>query len=72
MCIDEIENTQIEALHPLAATTNSRVVTRAIDVEGHKTNYYVIISKILEFSFSGNKELLMFLMQLHKRTELSM
>jgi hypothetical protein len=32
-------------------------VTRAIDVEGRKTNYYGIINKILEFSFAGNKEL---------------
>jgi hypothetical protein len=32
-------------------------VTRAIDVEGCKTNYYGIINKILEFSFTGNKEL---------------
>jgi hypothetical protein len=41
------------------ATTNSGVVivTRAIYVEGLKTNYYSIINKILEFSFAGNKEL---------------
>jgi hypothetical protein len=32
-------------------------VTRAIDVEGHETNYYGIINKILEFSFVRNKEL---------------
>jgi hypothetical protein len=30
---------------------------RAIDAEGHETNYYGIISKILEFSFARNKEL---------------
>lgn len=46
-----------EATHPLAATTNSGVVTRAIDAEGHETNYYGIIKNILEFSFAGNKEL---------------
>jgi hypothetical protein len=46
-----------EALRPLAATTNSGVVTRAIDGEGHETNYYGIINKILGFSFAGNKEL---------------
>jgi hypothetical protein len=39
------------------ATTNSGVVTRAIDAEGRETNYYVIINKILEFCFVGNKEL---------------
>jgi hypothetical protein len=30
---------------------------RAIDVEGHETNYYGILNKILEFSFARNKEL---------------
>jgi hypothetical protein len=50
-------STAFEALHPLAATTNSGVVTRAIDAEGRKTNYYGIINKILEFSFAENKEL---------------
>jgi hypothetical protein len=50
-------STPFEALRPLAATTNSRVVTRAINAKGHKTNYYGIINKILEFSFAGNKEL---------------
>jgi hypothetical protein len=48
-------STAFEALHPLAATTNSGVVMRAIDVEGRETNYYEIINKILEFSFVGNK-----------------
>jgi hypothetical protein len=46
-----------EVLHPLAATTNSGVVTRAIDIEGRETNYYGIINKIFEFSFLRNKEL---------------
>jgi hypothetical protein len=32
-------------------------MTRAIGAEGHETNYYGIITKILEFSFVGNKEL---------------
>jgi hypothetical protein len=32
-------------------------VIRAIDAEGHETNYYGIINKILEFSFARNKEL---------------
>jgi hypothetical protein len=50
-------STAFKALHPLAATTNGGVVTRAIYAEGHKTNYYGIIYKILEFSFAGNKEL---------------
>jgi hypothetical protein len=42
---------------PLATTTNSGVVTRAIDAEGCETNYYGIINKIFEFSFIRNKEL---------------
>jgi hypothetical protein len=50
-------STAFKALHPLAATTNSGVVTRAVDTEGHETNYYGIINKILEFSFARNKEL---------------
>jgi hypothetical protein len=46
-----------DALRPLAPTTNSGVVRRAIDADGCETNYYGIINKILEFSFVGNKEL---------------
>jgi hypothetical protein len=53
----QFRSTTFEALHPLAAITNSGVVMRAIDVEGRKTNYYGIINKIIEFSFVGNKEL---------------
>jgi hypothetical protein len=41
----------------LKKTTNSGVVTMAIDVEGRETNYYGIINKILEFNFARNKEL---------------
>jgi hypothetical protein len=50
-------STTFEPLCPLAATTNSGVVMRAIDVEGHETNYYGIINKIFEFSFAGNNKL---------------
>jgi hypothetical protein len=50
-------STAFEALRPLAATTNSGVVMRLIDVKERETNYYGIINKILEFSFVGNKEL---------------
>jgi hypothetical protein len=52
----QFHSTGFEALHPLATTNNSGVVTRAIDAKGHETNYYGIINKILEFSFVGNKE----------------
>jgi hypothetical protein len=50
-------STAFKALRSLVATTNSGVVTRAINAEGRETNYYEIINKILEFSFVGNKEL---------------
>jgi hypothetical protein len=53
----QFHSTAFKALRPLAATTNSGVVTRAIDAEGRETKYYGIINKILEFSFAGNKEL---------------
>jgi hypothetical protein len=53
----QFRSTAFEALCSLAATTNSGVVMRAIDAEGHETNYYGIINKILEFSFVRNKEL---------------
>jgi hypothetical protein len=50
-------STGFQALHPLVATTNSGVVTRAIYDEGCETNYYEIINTILEFNFVGNKKL---------------
>jgi hypothetical protein len=50
-------STAFKALRPLATTTNSGVMTRAIDTEGRETNYYGIINKILDFSFVGNTEL---------------
>jgi hypothetical protein len=53
----QFHSTAFEALCPLAATTNSGVVMMAINAEGCKTNYYGIINKILEFSFTRNKEL---------------
>jgi hypothetical protein len=52
----QFRSTAFEALHPLAATTNSGAVTRSINSEGCETKYE-IINKILEFSFAGNKEL---------------
>jgi hypothetical protein len=53
----QFHSTAFKSLRPLAATTNSGVMTRAIDAEGHETNYYGVINKILEFSFAENKEL---------------
>jgi hypothetical protein len=40
-----------EYAHPLAATTNSGVVTRAVNDEGKVTNYYGVINGILEYKF---------------------
>jgi hypothetical protein len=41
----------------LAATTNTRLVTRAVDAEGHKSKYYRIIKNIIEYNFTRNKNL---------------
>ena len=48
---------KFEASRPLAATTNTGVVTRAIDAQGSEMNFYGIIQNILQFKFVGNKEL---------------
>jgi hypothetical protein len=53
----QFRSTQFEAFRPVAATTNTRVVMRAIDAQGWETNYYRIINNILEFNFAENKEL---------------
>jgi hypothetical protein len=39
------------------ATTNTRVVTRAVDVEGQESKYYEIIKNIIEYNFARNKNL---------------
>jgi hypothetical protein len=52
-------STRFEDAHPLAATTNSRVVTRAVDDEGKVTNYYGVINDILEYKLFGDKQLKM-------------
>jgi hypothetical protein len=46
-----------EASHPLAATTNTGVVMRPVDAEGHESKYYGIIKNIIEYNFAGNKNL---------------
>jgi hypothetical protein len=46
-----------EACRPLVATINIRVVTRAVDTEGHGSKYYGIIKNIIEYNFVGNKNL---------------
>jgi hypothetical protein len=50
-------STRFEDDHPLAATTNSTFVIRAVDDEGKVTNYYRVINDILEYKFFGDKQL---------------
>jgi SPX domain protein involved in polyphosphate accumulation len=50
-------STIFEASHPLAATTNTGVVMRAVDANGHESKYYVVIKNIIEYRFAGNKNL---------------
>jgi hypothetical protein len=42
---------------PLAATTNSGLVTSGEDATSHVTNYYNILQNIVEYMFGGAKEL---------------
>jgi hypothetical protein len=49
--------TKLEASHPLAATTNSKVVANGEDAIGLAAYYYGILQKILEYMFGGAKEL---------------
>jgi hypothetical protein len=50
-------STIFEDAHPLAATCNTGVVVRAVNVEGQETNYYGVIKDILELTFGGDKDL---------------
>jgi hypothetical protein len=52
-----LHSTIFEASLPLAATTNTRVVTRFVDAQGHESKYYGIIKNIIKYSFAGNKNL---------------
>jgi hypothetical protein len=45
-----------ESSHPMDATQNSGVVTRATDMEGHEACYY---RNIIEITFAGNKPLVL-------------
>ena len=49
---------KLEASRPLAATTNSGVVTKACDARGKEINYYGLIQNIIEYKFGGPKELI--------------
>jgi hypothetical protein len=48
---------KLEASHPLAATTNSGLVTSGEDATSHVTDYYGILQNIVEYTFGGAKEL---------------
>jgi hypothetical protein len=48
---------KLEASHPLAATINNELVTSGEDATGHITDYYDILYNIVEYTFSGAKEL---------------
>jgi hypothetical protein len=48
---------KLEVSHPLAATTNSGLVTSGEDATGHATDYYVILQTIVKYTFGGAKEL---------------
>jgi hypothetical protein len=48
-----------ESSHPMTATQNSGVVTRATDMEGHKAYYYGKIKNINEITFVGSKPLVL-------------
>jgi hypothetical protein len=51
------QTVKLEASHPLAATTNNEVVTSGEDATGHVTDYSGILQNIVEYMFSGAKEL---------------
>jgi hypothetical protein len=48
---------KLEASHPLPTTTNSGAVVNGEDASGLATDYYSVLQKIIEYTFSGTKEL---------------
>jgi hypothetical protein len=46
---------KLEASHPLAATTNSGVVTSGEDATDHVIDYCGILQNIVEYMFGGGK-----------------
>jgi hypothetical protein len=47
---------KLEASRPLAATSNKGVVTSVEDARGVSANYYVVLKKIMEYTFRSAKE----------------
>jgi hypothetical protein len=50
-------STIFEACCPLVATTNTGVVTKAVDANSHESKYYGVIKYIIEYRFARNKNL---------------
>jgi hypothetical protein len=48
---------KLEVSHPLAATTNSGLVTSGKHTIDHVIDYYGILQNIIEYMFGGAKEL---------------
>jgi hypothetical protein len=49
--------TKLEASRPLASTTNIRVVANDKDASRLAADYYGVLQKLIEYMFSGTKEL---------------
>jgi hypothetical protein len=49
--------TKLEASHPLASTTNIKVVANDKDASRLAADYYGVLQKLIEYTFSGTKEL---------------
>jgi hypothetical protein len=48
---------KLQASHPLAATTKSRVVANGEDASGLAVDYYGVLQKIIAYTFGGANEL---------------
>jgi hypothetical protein len=50
-------STIFEASRLLAATTNTGVVLRSVDAQGHESKYHGVIKNIIEYNFATNNNL---------------
>jgi hypothetical protein len=48
---------KLEVSHPLASTTNIKVVANDKDASRLAADYYGVLQKLIEYTFSGTKEL---------------
>jgi hypothetical protein len=51
------QTVKLEVSRPLAATTNSELVTCGEDATGHVTDNYDILQNIIKYTFGSAKEL---------------